>query len=344
MWESMYDKSLERLSILCRLLKYDNAQFQALVRLPLEQIRESIAEREGLEHQRKEELFLRARKLHEELAFFNILHPLHPFYPERFHGISDSPAFLCTSGDLAYLKEPMLTVIGSRRTLLSFTDWMNDQYVQFLQKSQVVTVSGGAFGIDALATKLALFCNRPSVVILPSGLERCYPQHVRRWRQNPRALLMTEYFPFESVRNYHFVHRNRLLGAIAEKLLVVQCAQRSGTMTTVNYALDCGGEIMTLPSFPGAIESSGNIHLLKQGAQLISTADDLDLCMRMFSPHPNSEEQKQNVWNPQCNVGRQEHLFTHIAHGNIQEPVCDNTNDAHNKSGRGAAAAIDTTA
>lgn len=340
----MTDKSLERLSILCRMLHYDALTFQELVQRPLTQIKEWVAEREGLAVHKKEELFLRARKMHEALVPFTIVHPLHPAYPSRFYGLAASPVFLCTRGELSFLNESLLTVIGSRRTLLPFTDWMNDQYVQFLKKKDVVTVSGGAYGIDAQATKLALFCGRPSVVILPSGLERCYPQHVRRWGQHPRVLLMTEYFPMETVRNYHFVHRNRLLGALAEKILVVQCALKSGTMTTVNYALDCGGEILVLPSFPGAMESSGNLQLLRQGAQMIVSADDLELCLGVSAPHPNGEEQKQNVRNPQGNVRGQDHFFTHIAHGNIEKPVGNDANNTDDEAGGRAASAIDTTA
>ncbi len=328
----MRDQSLERLSIICRLLKYDANTFQSLLRLPLHQIKDWISERERLAGEKKEELFLRARHLHAEMAAFTIVHPLHPSYPARFHGISNSPTFLCARGDLGYLQELLLTVIGSRRTLLPFTDWMNDQYVQFLRQNQVVTVSGGAFGIDALATRLALFSGRPSVLILPSGLERCYPQHVRRWSCQPNVLLMSEYFPQETVRNYHFVHRNRLLGAISEKILVVQCAQRSGTMTTVQYALDCGGEILVVPSFPGAMESSGNIHLLKQGAQMISNCEDLALSLGMLAPHPNREQQKQEIGDPQRVLRWDDHLLTHVAHGNIEQPIRDNTNHAHDEA------------
>lgn len=287
------------ISVLCRWLKYDAATFHSMAQLPVAQVKNWVAEREKLTAEKRHELFQAVRLILKDLEAYTIVHPLHDAYPVRFQAIANAPSFLCTHGDLGFLKERLLTVIGSRRTLLPFTDWMNDQYVQFLKNNDVVTVSGGAYGIDVLATRLALFCDRPSVLILPSGLARCYPQHVNRWKSHKKILMITEYFPLETVRNYHFVHRNRLLGAISDKTLVVQCAPRSGTMTTVQYALDCGADILVVPSFPGAMESSGNIQLLKQGAQMVTGSEDLDLCFGVLAPHPDRKDQEQQIGHPQ---------------------------------------------
>lgn len=294
----MSNTSLEILSVLCRLLNYNADTFRALALLKPKEIKDVVRLRQNLNTAECFEVFRHAISTYKRLKAYTILHPLHEFYPERFHSINSPPVFLCTIGDLSYLREPLLTVIGSRRTLMPFTDWMDEHYTYFLRQHSVVTVSGGAYGIDAYATRLALFSGKPSILILPCGLERPYPDHVRRWIGQKNILAISEYFPDETVRKYHFVHRNRLLGSISPYLFAVQCAVKSGTMTTVRYALDCGGDIFVLPSFPGSIESAGNIHLLKEGAQLISRGSDLELGMGVLTPHIDGKNQKDKVWYP----------------------------------------------
>lgn len=294
----MSDVALSMLSVLCRALNYNVDVFKMLVEFSPNEIRHYVASREGLSSSECKTVLDRIKHLHSSLKAYEIVHPLHKSYPQRFSAISQPPVFLCTYGDLGFLSEAMLTVIGSRRTLPAFTDWMDVHFTGFLKNNSVVTVSGGAYGIDAYATRLALFCNRPSVLILPSGLERGYPDHVKRWQSHKNILSMTEYFPEETVRNYHFVNRNRLLGSISPFVFAVQCAIKSGTMTTVRSALDCGGEVFVLPSFPGSIESGGNIQLLQEGAQLICREADLELGMGMLSPHKNGKQQEQSIGNP----------------------------------------------
>jgi DNA processing protein len=274
-------------SVLCRTLNYSYFDFMNFVSKERSAVFREVFAREECVGEQCNDLIKKINMRLEETKSFTIIHPTHAAYPERFRNLDRAPVFLCTQGDLELLDKPLLTVIGSRRALPQFMDWMNTEFVHFLKTNDVVTVSGGAYGIDCCATKMALFSGRSSILILPSGFARPYPAHVGRWLDNKNVLSLSEYFPNESVRNYHFVHRNRLLGAISTQLFVAQCAIRSGSMTTVKYTLEAGGDVMTLPSFPGIIESGGNIQLLKDGAQLISQAKDLELSMRMFTPHPN---------------------------------------------------------
>lgn len=283
-----YDHALF-VSVICRSLNYSYLDFMSYVLRDQADILRDVSDREEFHGEQRQDFLKTVGDRIEALKPFTIIHPAHTSYPSRFRTLDKPPLFLCTYGPLELLQKKLITVIGSRRTLPQFTDWMDTQYVQFLKKNDVVTVSGGAYGIDCYATKMALFSGRSSILILPSGLARPYPAHVGRWLKNDKILSVSEYFPDEGVRNYHFVHRNRLLGAISTNLFVVQCAVKSGSMTTVKYALESGVDVLTLPSFPGAIESGGNIQLIKDGAQLISQASDLELSMGMLSPHPNCE-------------------------------------------------------
>lgn len=211
----------------------------------------------------------------EDLKSFQVLYPGHADYPKIFFHVVDPPVFLCANGNLNWLNEELITVVGSRRAMPDFLQWMNEHYLHYLLKTHAVTVSGGAFGIDYKATSLALFAGTPSIVILPSGFCSLYPRHVNSWKDKSNILLLSEYFPDQELRPYHFIHRNRLLGTMSTNVLVVQCAVKSGTMTTAQYAVDHGRQVLTLPDFPGRTESSGNLRLLRDGATLVSNSDDL---------------------------------------------------------------------
>lgn len=82
------------------------------------------------------------------------------------------------------------------------------------------------------------------------------------------------------MRKYHFIKRNRLIAGLSQHLFVVQCAQKSGSMMTVRYALDLGRSVATVPDFPGAMESGGNLKLIKDGCSIVCNAQDLQDFMR----------------------------------------------------------------
>lgn len=289
----MINAELTQLSIMCRSLQLQTTHFFDFINRNFNEIKDSVCDIKKWTQQDWILSLEKVKLLQNELKPYKILYPTHRYYPARFYELRSPPVFLCTKGELTFLEENKLTVVGSRRTLLSFTDWMDEHYFYFLKKNAVVTVSGGAYGIDACATRIALFSGRPSILILPSGFCRVYPEHVKSWLNDKSVLSISEYFPYESVRKHHFVNRNRLLGAISPHLFAVQCSIRSGTMTTVHAAIDCGADIFTLSSFPGAVESAGNIQLIKDGAGIVSCADDLELSMGILAPNPDREKQKK---------------------------------------------------
>lgn len=196
-------------------------------------------------------------------------------YPQSFERLPLPPACLYYHGDLEILKENSLSVIGSRQPSSCFLEWMDSELGAFLSHNKKVVVSGGARGIDQKSTQVALRHQQKCIIVLPCGLEELYPSELSHWLSNPNILFLTEYFPKQKMQRHHFIKRNRLVSALSPHLLVVQCAIKSGSMITVKYALEQEASIATVPDFPRSYESSGNLLLLKQGAQLVSDAQDL---------------------------------------------------------------------
>jgi DNA processing protein len=274
------------LSILFRSLRMKYMDFNQALGMKSSEVVGWLCEKKQLTRDLYDDQSKELSRVKEALMPYTVVYPTHRLYPKAFMEIPDPPVFLSMLGDATLMQNSILTVVGSRRIMPDFSRWMDEHFLRFLKLSQGVTVSGGAYGVDYKATSLALFSDVPSVVILPSGLDVPYPRHVRPWKKETSVLLVSEYFPREELLPFHFIHRNRLLGTICQNLLVVQCAQKSGTMTTVRYALDNGGEVLTVPDLPGRIESSGNIQLLKDGAHLVASGEDLISSLSMFSPNP----------------------------------------------------------
>jgi DNA processing protein len=198
-----------------------------------------------------------------------------PQYPLSLQRLEMPPACLYYKGDLSYLCEPSLSVIGSRQAAPCFLDWMDAELGTFLSSQQRVIVSGGARGIDQKATQVALRHQQNAVIVLPSGFDVLYPAELSYWSAYPKILFLSEYLPRQKMHRHHFLKRNRLVSSLTQHLLVVQCAIKSGSMITVKYAMEQGVYVATVPDFPGSYESSGNLKLLREGATLVSGAEDL---------------------------------------------------------------------
>jgi DNA processing protein len=196
-------------------------------------------------------------------------------YPVKLRRLFTPPICLYYSGDLNILQKRNLAVVGSRQPSTMYLNWMNHELGLFLSGQDCAVVSGGAIGIDQASSRIALRHHRPSIVVVPSGLQKLYPKNIDDWLGDTDILFLTEYMPQQEMRRHHFIRRNRIIAGLSNHLLVVQCAQKSGTMITAKYAMDLGLSIATIPDFPGSFETSGNLNLLKDGAYFVCNAQDI---------------------------------------------------------------------
>lgn len=180
-----------------------------------------------------------------------------------FHGNSD------------LLDGPFITVIGAREARAWVYEWMENELASLIQSHNIGVVSGGARGIDQWAHALAIRKGGSTVVVLPSGLGKIYPKKIASWQSHPKVLFLSEYEHDCEMRKHFFYSRNRLIAGMTPLLLVVQAAEKSGTMMTAQKALDLGVTVATLPGSPVDAGFAGNNQLLHDGAQLVRNKMDL---------------------------------------------------------------------
>ncbi len=198
-------------------------------------------------------------------------------YPIPLRATSDYPGAILVKGDLSILKTQQLAVVGSRAH-----SWYGERWghllCEALSRNGFTITSGMALGIDGVAHRAALNVGGKSVAVLGNGLYSLYPRrHAALARQliDCGGALVSE-FPLAALpRPEHFPRRNRIISGLSRGVLVVEAALRSGSLVTARSALEQGREVFALPGPIGSPGSEGPHWLIKQGATLVTSADEI---------------------------------------------------------------------
>lgn len=203
---------------------------------------------------------------------------LDSLYPRRLLDIHRPPALLfMAGGGLSALNQDLvLGLIGSRRPS-AYGIEVTRKLASELADRQVPIVSGGARGIDGLAHASVLERAGVTLAVTACGLDLTYPPEHRSLFEKicKRGGLVTEFCPGTPARKNHFPSRNRILAGLCDAILVTEASRASGTLITAGFAADYGREVLAVP---GSILSgfSRSCHeLIKEGALLIESADDI---------------------------------------------------------------------
>ena len=193
----------------------------------------------------------------------------HPHYPDLLRVLIDPPAVLYTKGDLHVLTRPLkVAVIGSRKAT-TYSKKAMSLIVPPLVANDVVVVSGLAKGADTMAHEAAIAFGGKTIAVLGHGLFHLYPKE-NRWLAEEMAkhqLLLTEYPPYVKPERWTFPMRNRIISGLSDAVVVTESADKSGTMSTVEHALEHGKDIFTVPGPITSALSAGPNKLLDEGAK-----------------------------------------------------------------------------
>jgi DNA processing protein len=200
-------------------------------------------------------------------------------YPKQLATIEDAPPLLAMRGQAAVLKEPMIAMVGSRNASAAGVK-LTEQLARDLGAAGFVVVSGLARGIDAAAHRASIATG--TVAVLAGGHDNIYPpEHaplVEALIKNGAAVseMPLDYGP----RGRDFPRRNRLISGLALGVIVVEAAQKSGSLITGRMALEQNREVFAVPGSPLDPRAAGTNALLKQGAVMVTEAEDVLAALR----------------------------------------------------------------
>jgi DNA processing protein len=228
----------------------------------------------------------------------HLVHPHSEFWPQLFRELADAPTMLYLRGKPETLHLPCLAIVGSRNPTRGGV--LNAyEFARHMAAAGFAIVSGLAQGIDTAAHKGALDASATTIAVLGHGIDRVYPAANRdlAHRIAARGALVSEYPLGTHPRKEHFPERNRLISGLGLGTLVVEAARRSGSLITARLAAEQGREVFAIPGSIHNAMSRGCHQLIRQGAKLVESADDIVSEFGPLAAHlmQNAEQQTQQT-------------------------------------------------
>ena len=197
-------------------------------------------------------------------------------YPELLRCSPDAPAVLYVRGNPACLLEPQLAMVGSRNPTAGGRATAREFAASFARLGLAIT-SGLALGIDAACHEGALAAGGITIAVLGCGLDVVYPRENAALADRVAAsgALVSEFPPGTPALREHFPQRNRIIAGLAHGTLVVEAAQRSGSLITARLAGVAGRDVFALPGSIHNPLARGCHELIRQGAKLVERVEDV---------------------------------------------------------------------
>lgn len=199
-----------------------------------------------------------------------------PRYPESLLSIDKPPPVLGVRGDVDWLSQPQISVVGSRNASQSAVAIAKD-FAHFLADQGITVTSGLALGIDSAAHQGGLLGPGKTIAVVATGLDRIYPAaNQTLGRQIAEHGAMVSEFPLGTKPlAFQFPMRNRIISGLSLGTLVVEAALKSGSLITARTAMEQGREVFAVPGSIHNPQAKGCHQLIKQGAKLVESGQDI---------------------------------------------------------------------
>lgn len=207
-------------------------------------------------------------------------------YPALLRELESAPPILTFRGDLSLAARPCVAMVGARNASAAAVK-LAREFASALAGEGFTIASGLARGIDGAAHEGAF----PATIgVIASGIDIAYPpQHAKlQERIADEGLLLAEQPPGTEPRGSHFPSRNRIIAGLAAGTLVVEAAPKSGSLITARLAAEAGREVMAIPGSPLDARSQGCNHLIREGAVLVQSPEDVVELLSGFDGTPRS--------------------------------------------------------
>ena len=196
-------------------------------------------------------------------------------FPTALATLTDLPPVLWYHGQLSVAEPPAVAIVGSRAASAVAIETAS-RLAADVAATGLPVVSGLARGVDSAAHRAALRTGR-TIAVLGSGLDRVYPsEHIELAREIAQTgMVVTEFPPGAPPLPHHFPMRNRLISGLSLGVVVIEASEKSGSLITASCALEQGREVMVVPGNVLSGRNRGGHALLRDGAKIVETADDI---------------------------------------------------------------------
>lgn len=248
-----------------------SASYQALTRIP--GIKDKIAR--SILNDPDEELIAGQAKLIDKFQV-KLVTLWDESYPERLKQIYDPPIALFCRGNTDLLASDSIGIVGTR-TPTAYGKEISTDFSRELAQRGLTVVSGAAKGVDTYAHEACLNASGQTIAVLGNGVDRVYPAENRPLYDqiSEKGLLISEFLLGSKPDAQNFPRRNRIISGLSMGSIVIEAAERSGSLITAYFALDQNREVFSVPGPINSRQSRGTNQLIKQGAKLIESVEDI---------------------------------------------------------------------
>lgn len=217
-----------------------------------------------------------------------------PSYPARLAQIDDAPPLLMVKGHTSLLQKPAIAIVGARNASLNARKF-TEKLARDLGEAGFIVVSGLARGIDGAAHIGSLASG--TIGVLGGGVDVIYPEENRDLydKMSTMGAIVSEAPLGYTAKPHDFLRRNRLISGLSQGVVVVEAAMQSGSLVTARLAGEQGREVFAVPGSPLDPRSTGTNNLLREGAVLVESANDV---LRELRPEPHLAQPKATGLQP----------------------------------------------
>lgn len=197
-------------------------------------------------------------------------------YPDKLRQIYDPPIALFCRGDTALLYADGIGMVGTR-TPTSYGKSVSEGFSRELSQRGLTIISGAAKGVDAKVHEACLDAKGKTLAVLGCGVDRAYPAENKLLLKDiaENGLIVSEFLMGTKPDAQNFPRRNRIISGLSLGTLVIEAAERSGSLITAYFALDQNREVFSIPGPITSKQSHGTNLLIKQGAKLVDSIEDI---------------------------------------------------------------------
>ena len=216
-------------------------------------------------------------------------------YPDRLKHCIDGPVLLFSSGTIDFKNRKIISIVGTRQ-ITSYGIEFTRKLIEDLAPLDPIIVSGFAYGVDIVAHQLAMENNLQTIGILAHGLNQVYPKTHKKYvaKIEENGGFMTEFWSSSNPDKENFVRRNRIVAGMSEATIVIESADRGGSLITANMANDYNRDVFAVPGRVTDKYSQGcNLLIKTQKANVLTSAADLIYILNWDIQKESKPVQKQ---------------------------------------------------
>jgi len=198
-------------------------------------------------------------------------------YPERLKHCVDGPILFFKEGNFELINQPIISIVGTRK-ITSYGRDFCDKLISDLSPYKPIIVSGFAYGVDICAHRAALKNNLQTIGVLAHGFEEVYPKSHKKYVSeiNKNGGFITDFWHNDELQRENFLKRNRIVAGISEATIIIESAEKGGSLVTADIANSYSRDVFAVPGRSTDVYSRGCNDLIKRNkAAILTSAKDL---------------------------------------------------------------------